>query len=53
MAVLSWYCYLASDAIVDDVSHLLNFVLGNDAYVWLYDPTFWYYYLAGDAIVRC
>lgn len=27
------------------------FVDGNDAYVWLYDPTPWYYYLAGGAIV--
>jgi len=24
---------------------------GNEAYVWLYDPTPWYYYLAGSAIV--
>ncbi len=38
---------------VDGVSHtdLLRFILGNDAYVWLYDPTPWYYYLAGGAIV--
>merc|ERR1711872_505137 len=27
------------------------FLDGNDAYVWLYDPTPWYYYLAGGAIV--
>jgi len=27
------------------------FIDGNDAYVWLYDPTPWYYYLAGGAIV--
>ena len=25
--------------------------LGNEAYVWLYDPTPWYYYVAGTAIV--
>jgi len=24
---------------------------GNEAYVWLYDPTPWYYYIAGSAIV--
>jgi len=24
---------------------------GNEAYVWLYDPTPWYYYIAGTAIV--
>jgi len=27
------------------------FLDGNDAYVWLYDPTPWYYYIAGAAIV--
>jgi len=27
------------------------FLDGNDAYVWLYDPTPWYYYIAGTAIV--
>merc|ERR1711976_1082463 len=27
------------------------FLDGNDAYVWLYDPTPWYYYLAGTGIV--
>jgi len=27
------------------------FLDGNDAYVWIYDPTPWYYYLAGGAIV--
>jgi hypothetical protein len=39
--------------IVDGISliFLLRFILGNDAYVWLYDPTPWYYYLAGGAIV--
>jgi translocation protein SEC62 len=33
------------------LTSLLHFILGNDAYVWLYDPTPWYYYLAGGAIV--
>lgn len=27
------------------------FLDGNDAYVWIYDPTPWYYYIAGGAIV--
>jgi len=27
------------------------FLDGNDAYVWLYNPTPWYYYIAGSAIV--
>merc|ERR1712066_359121 len=27
------------------------FLDGNDAYVWIYDPTPWYYYIAGTAIV--
>jgi len=27
------------------------FLDGNDAYVWLYDPTPWYYYIAGAGIV--
>ena len=27
------------------------FFTGNEAYVWLYDPTPWYYYIAGTAIV--
>merc|ERR550539_2308459 len=27
------------------------FLDGNDAYVWIYDPTPWYYYIAGAAIV--
>lgn len=34
-----------------EMHHEQIFVDGNDAYVWLYDPTPWYYYLAGGAIV--
>jgi hypothetical protein len=42
-------------SIVDGISrpYLLLFILGNDAYMWLYNPTLWYYYLAVDAIVPC
>jgi hypothetical protein len=45
----TWLMMLLS--IVDGVSrpYLLLFILGNDAYVWLYDPTLWYYCLADDA----
>ncbi len=47
----TWPVMLLS--IVDGVSctNLLHFVLGNDVYVWLYDPSPWYYFQAVDAIV--
>jgi hypothetical protein len=50
---ITWLMMLLS--IVDGVSriYLLRFVLGNDAFMWLYDPTLWYRYLADDAIVHC
>ncbi len=42
---------------IDSVSriYILRFILGNDAYVWLYDPSPWYryYYQADDAIAHC
>jgi len=34
-----------------EMHHEQIIVDGNEAYVWLYDPTPWYYYLAGSAIV--
>jgi hypothetical protein len=47
----TWLMMLLS--FVDGVSptYLLRFVLENNVYMWLYDPTLWYYYLAVDAIV--
>jgi hypothetical protein len=49
----AWLMMLLS--IVDGVScpYLSRFILGNNAYVWLYDPTLWYRFLADDAIVHC
>jgi hypothetical protein len=56
---LPLYYYLADDAtygpLLMGISssfsciYLLRYFLGNDAYVWLYDPTPWYHYLADDA----
>jgi hypothetical protein len=49
----TWLMMLLS--IVDGISrtNILHFVLGNDVYVWLYDPSLLYYYLADHAIVHC